>query len=160
MSQTLFAVLALAMAILLSLSVARSRISSEQTSTSQQATVYGTDAGLELLDDIRSRPFDAATAGAAPGDPLVPRTSLTPEPFATGTAYGSAADIDDFHGMPPHPMTVGGLGVQTTAEVRYVQEDTLTTASATPTYAKEVTVFVWSEAFPDTLRLTQVVTYP
>lgn len=159
MSQTLLAVLALALAVMLSLSVSRARIASDQTATMEQATVYGTDAGLELLDAIRARPFDAATA-AAPAEPLVPRAALTSEPFSGGGTFAAAADIDDVHAMQPHAMTVGGLDVHATAAVRYVQEEALTTASATPTYAKEVTVFVWSQAFPDTLQFSQVMTYP
>ena len=160
MSQTLFAILALALAVMLALTVARSRVDANQTVEGQEATVYATDAGLELLDYIRSRPFDAATAGAGPDAPLADRAALTPMPFASGGTYAAAADVDDFHGMLPHGVGIGGLQFQTSAAVRYMNESQLTTASPTQTYAKEVTVYVWGDAVPDTLALSQVVTYP
>ena len=159
MSQTLYAVIALALAVLLTLTVTRARMGDSQQVMQQQTTVYATDAGLELLDHIRSRPFDAATR-AAPADELVDRSALTAMPFASGGTYAAAGDVDDFHRMAPHTVDVAGTPFRATAAVRYVQEDQLTTASATPTYAKEVTVFVWGDAMPDTLALTQVVTYP
>lgn len=156
MSQTLLAVLALAASLLLVLTVTRARMSGSQQTQIQEAVVLATDAGLEVLDHIRSRPFDAATAAA----PVTDRSALTPEPFGTGGTFSAAQDVDDFNGMQPHLVDVGGLVLSTTAAVRYVDEGDLTTIAASPTFAKEVTVLVWGPALPDTLALTQVVTYP
>lgn len=157
MNQTLLAVLALGLTALLVLNVTRSRVRDHRAVDTEQATVYATDAGLELLDAIRSKPFDAATAGASG---LVARSDLTPLPFASGGTHAGAQDVDDFHGMQPTPLGAGSIPMQGTVEVEYVSEADLSTPSTTPTYAKRVTVYVWGEAVPDTLSLSQVVTYP
>lgn len=160
MNHTLFAVLALALALILALTSTRSRLSAQQQEAAEEATVFATDAGLELLDRIRALPFDAATAPLGPSEPLAERSALTPEPFASSGTFAAATDVDDVHHMQPHTLSVGGLDMQATASVRYVDEDALTTPSSSPSYAKEVTVLVWGEMLRDTLSFTQVISYP
>jgi len=157
-NQTLLAIFALAIGTLVAFNATRDRTDREMRELRTEVEVLATAAGLDILAQIGTMPFDAVTVV----NPAANRSELTPLPFPTGTAYNAITDIDDAHGMAPmaYSSETGGLPLSIGAEVVYVSETDLITPSAIPTFAKAVTIRVSHPMLGDTLDLTQTFTYP
>jgi len=158
MSQTLLALVALMVAMQISMVQQRSVLNARLSMVSSEMETVATGAGLDILDYIGSKAFDAATATQTITDPA----NLTSLPFATGGLYTDALDIDDFNGIQPYVYStdVDGIDFVVQIEVNYVDEGNLTESVLTPTFSKSVTVTLNQTSLEQPVQLTRVFSYP
>jgi len=158
MSQTLLALVALMVAMQISMVQQRSVLNARLSMASSEMETVATGAGLDILDLIGSKPFDATTATQTITDP----NDLTPLPFAEGGLFTDAQDIDDYNGIQPYVYAtdINGIDFVVQVDVSYVDEDNLTEVSLTPTFSKSVTVTLSQTSMEQQVQLTRVFSYP
>ena len=156
MRDTMMSLLALMIAMLLSLNVNRASLSVKvQVIDNEMETIAGGIA-LEVLDYVGTKPFDAATVGGEVEDP----NDLTAPPFSTGMTYTEANDIDDFHQIQTHTLLEFEFDFEIDIIVVYVDENTPEVTASSQTFAKKVTVTVNNDFLQSPVQLSQVYTYP
>lgn len=153
MPQTLLAVGALAVTMLLALSSQESVVHMERTTVENEIETLAGQAAMNMLAHIGAQPFDAAAGTATGVGDLTPAAD-----FPTGLAFDAAADVDDFNQMATHTyVTADGVSFTVDAQVRYVDETFA--PSATPTAQKEVRVVVQHARLPSPVSLRRVVSW-
>jgi len=150
MSETMLALVALMIAAFFAVSQQRGIVAAEREMASIELEVLASAVGSEMMQQIATKPFDAATVGMDPQD--VALSDLT---VATAFGHGLACpggcdDIDDFNAMLPDTLffEVGrdeadnpvGFDFTVTADVRYVDDNGAETTNRT--WTKEVTLYV------------------
>ena len=136
-----------------------------------------TGVGAEVLDEIGKRPFDANTVSGL----VIPAAALSPTAHVAVSVcdpddpnYTGCDTIGHFHGKTAtrnrtrtHDGTAFAVPYEVTAiDVQYVSETPPHTVSATPTFAKEVTIDVEAPAIVDgngdpfSFKMRRVYTYP
>lgn len=158
MPQTLLALVALMVAMQISLLQQRSILTARLDMVDTEYETVATGAGLDILDYIASKPFDEATDGRV----VTNVAELTPLPFATGGTYEAAEDIDDFNGIVPFVYNTDFPNVPFTIaiEVRYVEENDLSQVATSQTFAKEVLVTLTNPYMERPVTLSRVFSYP
>ena len=155
MPQTMLAMLAMALATLVSVhqmrSTARTRMNMIRHEVSSQATAVAVD----RLDEIASMDFDENTIG---GKLIANAAGLTVGPPFANDSHGN--DIDDFHGVVLDTFRVAGtnkLHFRVRSKVGYADENNPNVVVAGPGKLKRATVEVYSLIIPnpDTIRLSQ-----
>ena len=136
----------------------RITIRSQVQMVNSEVMHLATSAGLDILNTISAKEFDAHTAGGLVTDPL----SLTALPFTTGGTFESANDIDDYHGIQAYTYTtdLGNIDFDVDIIVRYVEDDDMTQTATTQTFAKEVVVTLQHDHLFSPIELSEVFTYP
>jgi hypothetical protein len=120
-------------------------------------------AGQSIIDEARSRAFDAATVGAGTriGDPDVIPAGMVPSGFTApadlgpevGEVYPNFNDFDDFHGLSL-TRTTGLTDYDISVQVFYVDPATPTMPSAVRTIMKRMVVEIGSDLMPNTVTLS------
>lgn len=155
MSQTLLAVGALAVTMLLALATQEGVVHMERTTLNSEIETLAGQVAVNVLAHVGAQPFDSTTADGTASTVA----DLTPAAaFPTGLAYADADDVDDFHQMAPHTyVTADSVAFTVGAAVQYVDESF--DPSATPTAQKEVTITVQHERLPSPVTLRRVVSW-
>ena len=171
--QLLYSIAALAIVMVFSLTFRGSMISSNQQVFLNEIGTQLTGVAYDVLEDIgrKDLAFDRNTNESLMTPPITypvitSRLQLTYEGSAEWgncIQYEACEDVDDFHGIRD-TATVEGIIYVFDVSVQYVSETDPDSKSYTPTYAKEVTVEVWTPWFlagNDTLRttLSRIFTY-
>lgn len=158
MSQTIMAMLALAVATLLSVNIQKSTVSARLATVHAEYEMLAGTVALDVLDHISAQAFDAATIGATVTD----TNALTALPFSEGKHYAAADDIDDFHNMQTHTYDTqySNVSFDVDVAVTYVSEADPSQTSSTQTFAKAVTVTIDHTYLNSPVEMSQVFTYP
>ena len=172
MSQIIYSILGLSIAVLFATSLNRSVHTGEQGIVSNEVLTQMLGVGQDVLEDVgrRALPFDSKTDESTLPTPIDypvvhSAAELTPAlSFGGCTSFTSCGDLDDFHGMPSFQRVSNGITYDVTIEVRYVQEANPELAAAAQTFAKEVNVLVSSQSIqvgnnPLTVGYSRVFTY-
>ena len=150
MTETMLALVALMITVFFTMSQQRAIVQAEQEMASIELEVMANAVGSEMMQTIAGSEFDLATTG-------VDLQTVTLGDLTAVTAFGDSLscpavcdDIDDFNNMQPSDATytlgTDSLGnpiefdFEITATVAYV--DDAGVVSATPTWTKEVTLYV------------------
>lgn len=174
MKQTLFALLALLVATLLSFNQKQATIQNQGQVVQAEMEQMALGVAAQTAQIVRSRAFDAATAGI-PADSLVPTSEFTDLPFTSGNDCivfgGSTAceDVDDFHEMEtaviPFSFPNGTFDFAVDAEIQYVDQNLEPAGSKTD--RKKIILTVQDTAssgtdprLPEPIRYSEVVSYP
>ena len=156
MKQTMMGLLALMIAMLLSLNVQRASVSAKRHVIDMEMETIAAGIALEMLDYAGSKPFDAATAIGTVDNV----NELTPLPFSTGGTYADADDLDDFHQIQPHTLSVFAFDFEITCAVAYVDATDPEVVATSQTFAKKIIVTVSHELLQRPVQISQVYTYP
>lgn len=160
MPQSLVAVIAMALASLVTFQQHRSVLAQRMISVRSQLAVEATAAATDILEEVASKPFDEAVLTG----PVKSATDLTA--FVSGAGQlgesGDLNDVDDFDGAVIDEVRTAGskaLRFRTTTKVSYVSEVDGTTDVGYMTRLKRVTVAaVPLDVTPaDTIRVSEVV---
>lgn len=136
--QQIYALGALALALLLHLNVLRTERGSRESLATEEITALGADILQTTFDQLAGVPFDANDADAL--------GALTLASQFGGASWATAADLDDFHGANttvhvPGPTGTGTLAYRLSARVEYVSKAGNAWApSSARTWFKRVTV--------------------
>lgn len=155
MPQTMLAILAMALATLVSVNQLRNSARTRMNMIRHEISSQATGVAVDRLDEIASMEFDENTIG---GTLLTSAAELTAgPPFAPDTP---ANDIDDFHAVTIDTFRVAGehkLYFRVESAVTYADESNPNVPVAGPTKMKKATVRVYSLTIPnpDTLRISQ-----
>ncbi len=158
MPQTLLALVALMIAMQLSLLQQRSVLNARLDMVDSEFETIATGAGLDILDYVGTHPFDQATISKTVTDP----SEFAELPFPTGGEYEEAVDIDDFNQIASYVYNTDFPNVpyNIMMEVRYVEEDDFSQVATEQTFAKEVIVTLTNEHLEQPVTLSRVYTYP
>lgn len=172
MSQLIYSILGLAVAVLFSTMLTRSVHSGGQNIVSNEVLTQMLGVGQDVLEDVgrRALPFDSNTDESKLPQPIdYPvvhyAAQLTPaSSFGGCTDFALCEDLDDFDGIPSFTRTSEGLDYDVTIEVRYVDEDNPDVEQTSQTFAKEVNVVVSSPSImiggdPLSVGYARVFTY-
>lgn len=182
MQQTLLALLALLVVMLLNFSQMQASVRGQQHDIGAEYQQMALGVSMQTMEVIRSRAYDAATIGLPKGEYAGPSDFAAESDFGiTGDCQlhpsGSGGDcttVDDFHGTQgPVPYALAGDSIQfeVTVEVYYVcanlERASETGTCSSPTHRKEVVVST-QDAAPDgddprlfePIRYTEVIAYP
>ncbi len=154
MTETLYAFMALAVAAFFAMSQMRASAEGEREIASIELELLAHAVGSETMQFLSKMPYDARTADRTVNPQNQVLTALTPvSGFGSGadcTIPGTCQDLDDFNAMKPDTVffqvgtdDVGdptGFDFEVTASVQYIDEDG--TVSTTPTWTKEVTLWI------------------
>lgn len=171
MTQTIYALLALVMLSLLSVSQQGAILSDYRTMLSEELEVMGSGVALQAMEYIATKAFDHQSIDGT----ITSTWQLSGMPFSSNRncTFSGAADtcddIDDFHSMQSEyiDFIIGNdtLQFQVDASVTYL--DSNHNATTTRTYVKEVTVEVhdyWGDGQPrlmkQPIRLARMFSYP
>ncbi len=150
MSETMLALVALMVVVFFAVSQQHGIVQAEREMASIEMEVMANAAGSDFMQLIATQPFDAATVGVNPQD--VALTDLTiPSQFGDSLVCPTnCTDIDDFNEMQLATISFfagddeNGDPIQfdflLTAQVQYI--DAAGNASTSPTWMKEVTLFI------------------
>lgn len=174
MQQSLLALVAMLVATLLTFSQMQARTQSQQQAVRTEVQQMALGVAMQAMEVVRARAFDAATVNSRPGK-TVEKTELTDTPFSTGKdckAFGgtdTCNDVDDFHDMVPatipFSLADGEFDFTVEVRVRYV-DSALSPTGGTPSYQKEVTVYVQDAPsgrdprLPTPIEYSEVIAYP
>ena len=156
MRQTIMGLLALMIAMLLSLNVQRASLRAKRHVIDTEMETIAVGAALEMLDYAGSKPFDAATAAGT----VENADELTPLPFSTGGTYDEADDLDDFHQIQPHTLSVFDFDFEIACTVAYVDAADPEVVATSQTFAKKISVTVSHALLQRPVQITRVYTYP
>lgn len=156
MPQTLIAVIAMAMASLVSFQQHRSVLEQRMNSIRGSLAVRSTAVATDKLEEIGAKAFDQATvAGAIASSALL-------NPIAEVSVASVLDDVSDYHGLVQDEKREAN-GIESSFKVKtlvaYVSEADGQTAVGYSTKLKKVTVTVVPDglAKPDTIRISEVV---
>lgn len=139
--QTLYALVVMALAMLLAINVYRGVNGTQQSMIVNEVATLLTGVGVDVLEHIGSYPYDSTvdTTKVATFPPINAVTDLTPAgDFGLGCAtVANCEDIDDFHGKTIYQLK-NQIQYTVEVEVRYVNETDPDTYSGSQTFAKEV----------------------
>lgn len=151
MTETMLALVALMITLFFTMSQQRVIVEAEQEIASIELEVLASAVGSEMMQRIAAKEFDAATEGAD-------LQTMTLGDLTVASQFGDSLDcstsacndVDDYNDMQPFIdyFEVGkdaegnqrSFVFSITADVKYV--DAQGNASATPTWTKEVTLYV------------------
>ena len=148
--------LALMIAMLLSLNVQRASLKAKHDVVNTEMETIAIGVALEVLDYAGSKPFDAATAA----DTVENANELTPLPFPTDGIYGEADDLDDFHEIQPHTLSAFDFDFEITSTVAYVDVANPEVEAMSQTFAKKISITVSHALLAMPVEITRVYTYP
>jgi hypothetical protein len=140
----MYGILAMAIVAILSLTVMRASRSTDQSIVLNEMATQASGVGVDVLEAIGRLPFDSETdTTKVTTIPAVESADeLTGEgSFGGCTSFADCEDIDDFDGLTT-TRTLDGFDYEVEIDVRYVEEDTPDTYSATNTFAKQVRVLI------------------
>lgn len=176
MQQTLLALLALLIATLLSFNQKQANIQDQAQVFRAEMEDMAVGVAARSAQIIRSRPFDAATAGV-PADSLVPTEEFADSSEFPESEHQCAAFTDDasacetvesFHkasGTVTFTFPTGSFEFEIDVETQYVDENLQ--PSSTPTDQKQITFEVQDKPssgadprLPSPIEYSEVVTYP
>lgn len=182
MIQTVYALLAIMLIGLVTLSFSRGIHSNEQEMMLNELASEMTSVGSEILNEVGRYPYDPVALVVTTDHVLNTRGALRLEStFGTGstcnpnTQYSGCLFINDFHGKTAtrvRQRIYNGVthDITYTVEsivVRYVSESTPHTPTGTKTFAKEVVVtvscplvYLGSPDTPLKVQMSRVYTYP
>ncbi len=160
MPQTLGAFLAIMAVMTFSLNYYQASIRSQQAAINSEMEVMANAIGSEVMNFIASKPFDARTA-----DNTVTRNNRNTGLLTASSNFGSCVvfencnDIDDFHTIPGLKRSFEiepgkEIEFDVAVDVQYV--DDAGAPSASPTWVKQVTVFVSN---PETVNGVPLLTH-
>lgn len=174
-SQIIYAVLALGVIGLLTLLMGRSQQTAFHQIHQNEMRTQLTGVSTEILEDIGSHPFDYYTEGGQGWNEDEPPTSADAITADGGAEWGNDCtifvdcDLDDFDNpdVGTFVRDRNGVEFEVTTEVRYVDENDPTKASAGQTWMKEVTLTITSpdiyfQGHPDSLiemQMSRVFSY-
>lgn len=150
MAQTLYGLIALALVSMLTLNMHRSTTNTQQRQIFNEVVTQVTGVGAEVFDHIARENvyFDKYVFDTRSIFPTCGRTTspdvFTPEAsFVPAASYATSRYIEGFDGMTDVAVDRDDIQFLVDIDVRYVDPGTLV-PSATPTYAKEVTLTISS----------------
>lgn len=174
MRQTLLALAALLIAMLLSFNQKQATLNGQEQVVRAELEQMALGVARQATEMIRARAFDGATVGV-PSDSVVATNNFTAPPFPSGTdcqAFGGGTpctDLDDFHQMNTATMSFdfpsGGMDMTVDVTVRYVNANLQPTGGAT-SRRKQIIVRVQdapsstSPRLPEPIEYSAVVSYP
>ncbi len=153
MQQTLMAFLAVMLVMLFSLNHQQARLQSNKEVVSSELEIGASAVASEVLHFIGTKPFDARTADGSVTPPFPDVNLLTSaEHFGHGRLFDACEDIDDFNEIDPLTQFFeirdgDGFDFTINITVRYIDSSGNETSS--PTWIKEVTLFVSGPATAD-----------
>ncbi len=164
--QTLYALLAMALVALLSLTVASSSRRSSQRMAVSEVSTQASGVAIDVIEQIARAPFDVATdtSKVSVWPPVSSAAGLTAEADFGGCAYFNTCEsVEEFDGVT-FDYTRDGFTYGVSIVVRYVDEDNPNYQTGSQTFAKQVTVDIASPhlqigAAPAVLRMQRVITY-
>ena len=148
--------LALMIAMLLSMNVQRASLRAKRHVIDTEMETIAAGVALEVLDYAGSKPFDAATAAGT----VENTDELTPLPFFTGRTYDEADDLDDFHQIQPHTLSMFDFDFEITSTVAYVDAADPEAVATSQTFAKKIVVTVGHGLLQRPVQISRVYTYP
>lgn len=175
MQQTMFALVALLIATLLSFNQKQAAVQHQQQVFQAEMTQMALGVANHAVQIVRARAFDVATAGVT-SDSIVATSNFTETPFITGydcQPFGggdTCNDIDDFHEMVtatvPFDYPGGSFDFDVDIEIKYVDSN-LQPTGGTRTSRKKIIVKVQddpasggSPRLPEPIEYSEVVSYP
>lgn len=174
MTQLIYAISALGIVAVLSVSMQSSSNMGEQSVYRNEVLTQLVTIGRDIVDEIgrRDLPFDRqVNPDSLPTPSYYPYVheawQLTPSASFGGCSnFNACQDLDDFHEIDP-PITGERNGLEYTAniQVRYVDENNPSGPAGAQTFAKELIVTVETEAIqingePIAATYSRVITYP
>lgn len=182
MQQTLLALLALLIVMLLNFSQMQASVRGQQHDIGAEYQQMALGVSMQTMELIRSRAYDAATLGLPEG------AYATTSDFAAESEFGISGDcqlhpsgggsdcasVDDFHGTQgpvPYALAEDSVQFEVTVEVYYLcanlERASETGTCSSPTHRKEVVVST-QDLVPDgesprlfePIRYTEVIAYP
>lgn len=153
MSNTLMAFLALMLMMLFSLNQNRVIVDSQREAASVELEVLANGVAAQEMQYVASKPFDAYMSQI---DPLSPDLNLLTHPnyFPMGAAQDETEFLEDFNMVQPYTVDIplgdstgGELPMLYTFKVQaaVIYVDDQGNESATPTWIKEVTLYIDQE---------------
>jgi hypothetical protein len=174
MAQLIYAISALGIVTVISVSMQNSSSVGEQSVYRNEVLTQLVTVGRDIVDEIARQdlPFDEeVNPDSLPTPSYYPYVhyawQLTPAAEFGGCAdFYACQDLDDFHEIdPPIEGERGGIEYTANIEVKYVDLENPSTDAGTQTFAKEVIVTVESESIqingePIAATYSRVITYP
>lgn len=172
MTQTIYALLALAMLSLLTVTQQSAILSDYRTMLSEELEIMGSGVALQVMEYIATKAFDEQSTE---GGTISSTSDLSTAPFSTNrdcafSGTGDACDdLDDFHQMQPEyiDFVIGTDTVQFEVNASVTYLDSNRNSTNTRTYLKEVTVEVqdyWGNGkaafMKQPIRLARMFSYP
>lgn len=150
MAQTLYALMALALLSMVTLNMQRGTTNTQQRQIFNEVSTQVTGVASEVFDHIGRRGVyfdkyisDTRTTFPTCGRVTSPAVFTAEAAFVAAGSYATSAYIEGFDGMTDVPVDRDDIQYLVDMEVRYVDPVTLA-PSATPTFAKEVTLTISS----------------
>lgn len=175
MQQTMFALVALLIATLLSFNQKQAAVQHQQQVFRAEMEQMALGVAKHTTQIIRARAFDAATAGVT-SDSIVATSNFSTTPFTTGNdcqVFGggdTCNDIDDFHEMVtatiPFTYPTDSFDFNVDVEIKYVNSN-LQPTGGSRSIRKKIIVEVQddpasggSPRLPEPIEYSEVVSYP
>lgn len=158
MPQTILAVLAMMVAILIANQQNRGALQAQLSRIRGDIAVHATSVAEDMLSEVGAKAFDENTVGNSRAEGpsyLTPESNFGPNQEAAG-----GNDIDDFHGealLKTRTLDTGTLSFQVEVKISYADENDTEKEVAGPTRVKKASLRVYSldVSNPDTIRLSQ-----
>lgn len=162
MPQSLLAVIAMMVAIMLTHLQQRSVLRTQLERTKEEVSLQTLGVAQDMLSEVGGAAFDDATIGSS-GNPSGPGDLTATANFGSGKESGGTNDMDDYDGGTFTRTRLAGSGTLTFAvavEVVYADEGDPDVEVPTPTRAKRVTAMAWNTDIPDadTVQVAQSFT--
>jgi hypothetical protein len=157
--QQLLTIFAITLLTILAINVYRSSGSRSDTNLYDEAIITGTGIGQSMLNEVDSKAFDETTVlkSVSTPDSLTPPLSLGPDAGEVlSTEYD---DIDDYNNFV-RTDSLSRLGVfKTSVKVYYIAKMSPSVKSSSPTFTKEIDIYVTNFSLPDTLKFNRIISY-
>jgi hypothetical protein len=172
MTQLIYSISALSIAVVFAVSMERSSNSGDQAIYTNEVLTQLVTVGRDVVDDIARKdlPFDEKTDPNRIPQPATYPYVLSPDNLTPESGFGGCVDfdacldVDDFDGMTLEG-TRNGLHYTASIDVHYVPLDDPNGTPSGNTWAKEITVHVESTSIlfngePVSTSYSRVITYP
>lgn len=165
--QVFYALIAMLLLALLSLTLQRGTHSAERRQIVNEMTTQLVGVGIDVIEHIGRQPFDSQTDSnkVATVPPVTNAAQLTPKgSFGGCTDYNACEDVDDFDGLTI-TRDVGGLDFDVVIEINYVDENNPDVQPGFNTFAKEIRLSISSphlyitKSIPLTVQIARVRAY-
>lgn len=168
MQQTLLALLAMMVAMLLNFNQMKATVQNEQAMLRAEMQQMALGVAQETMEIVRTRAYDDATV-EVPKDSIIEDLSeFTSTPFPAGNhceVFGGSDvcdDVDDFHEMEPATLSFavpdGEMDFEVEIEVQYV-DGTLQPTGGVKARRKEVIIYVQDKPLNGEPRLNNPIKF-
>lgn len=157
--QQILTIFAISLLSILILNVYRSNSTRSETTLYDEAVITGTGIAQSMTNEIDSKAFDEKTIAQAvtDTDSLTLPGSLGPDSGETLSTQFD--DIDDYNNYS-RIDSLSRLGAfKTDVKVYYIAKMSPTVKSNSPTFSKEVDIYVTNFSLRDTLKFKRIISY-